>query len=96
MGSVYSAGSDDSDSELDSGMGYDKGEKAAMHGMRGHDRIGSHGGMGDGSIFGTPHKGNRSDFGTNVSRGTSVAKESYMEDDVLLNDVEDAGEGPRP
>lgn len=87
MGSVYSGGSDDSDS--DSGMGYDKSEKAAMmaamHGM-GH---GMGNGMGNGSIFGTPHKSNRSEFGTNMSRGTSVAKESYMEDDVLLNDVDE-------
>lgn len=74
MGSVYSNGSDDSNS--DSGM-YGKSEKAAMLAAM------------HGSAFGTPRKGNRSEFGTNMSRGTSVAKESYMEDDVLLNDVEE-------
>ena len=74
-------GSDSSGS--DSGdMMFDKGEKAAM--------LAAMHGMDHGGSFGMPSKGARSEFGTNMSRGTSVAKESYMEDDVLLNDVDES------
>lgn len=82
--SLYS-GSDSGDS----GAIYEKSEKAVI--------LGSMRGMDDGG-FGTLLKGGRSvrlgsEFGTNMSRGTSVGKETYMEDDVLLNDDDEEGKG---
>ena len=81
--SLYSGSDSDN-----SGAIYEKSEKGPM--------LGSIRGMDDGG-FRQSGKSNRSgrlgsEFGTNMSRGTSIGKETYMEDDALLNEDEDEGE----
>lgn len=78
--SLYSGSDSDN-----SGAIYEKSEKGPM--------LGSIRGMDDGG-FRQSGKSNRSgrlgsEFGTNMSRGTSIGKETYMEDDALLNEDED-------